>query len=952
MAENSVELIERILDGDKQAFNILISKYQKRTHALAWKIIGDYHIAQEITQDTFLIVYKKLHTLRNPKQFDGWLYVITRRLCINWKERKQSNMKSLELISTEELDEISYRQYELELIETNTIENQQDSVKNLLSQLPESERTVVTLYYIGEMTPTEISKKLGVSVNTIKARLLRGQKRLQAKGKSIINENLGSVQLSTDLTESIMKQIQDIKPEPVVAKPFLPWAAIGASFVLVLLLLGAMNQYITHFQQPYNFQALSEPTIEIVESPITVDIVTNTVERKRLVGNISSSNSNGRSSQISETVLDSNNQNNPLKLSTADWTNIGKPSGTTIFNIFSTSEDDLYASAGTGIYKLVKSTNTWSNVTADIPIHGHLSPIAHYKGAIYAINGSNIHSSTDKGKTWEVMCLIPQGIEIGLIVQNNTSVGNSDDNIVMYLVLEKRGVFKSIDLGKQWTPMNKGLEDKRITVLDTIDNALFIGTNQGLYRLNSGIWEKLPVDPYRKIESLAVYKHNLYIVTCPESQEVSKTNSQLLRSEAKHDKSRRIFHSENLGNSWREITPKNNLLSIKLSIGKHTKISANGKSLYVYGTYTMHSMDQGKSWDALQPYMTSIRPRYPSVFSLTKDTYYNINMSGLHRSTDNGTTWQPFMDGILGTRVFDMIAFNNRLYVNTGNIILVQTTDERGWESIPVQSRKSTGKAIPITYQHLNHLTESKFAIVNNVLYGISHRGSKLYIYKLSAYDTHFSLIKMIPFSELTTNSDRHFTFGSFTVSDDIFFIEFNRRLYKWEDGSSKIKNTGVIDSTKYSNANFTGGLKVAALSDTVYVGKRDGRLLRSDDRGNNWQDMTSNLPFIVSNFQDITFVGNTVYVSTDKGVLASHNGDHWWRLTNTEGKHIIIDKFTIHKSNIYGASDTGAYYLDQQGKWEQIYPNIQDKVISLTCTNDKLYIVTEQQGIRYASIK
>ena len=500
--------------------------------------------------------------------------------------------------------------------------------------------------------------------------------------------------------------------------------------------------------------------------------------------------------------------------------------------------------------------------------------------------------------------------------------------------------------------MNKGLEDKKITVIDKIDNALFIGTNQGLYRLNSGIWEKLPVDPYRKIESLAVYKHNLYIITGTESQKVSKTNSQLLRSDAKHDKSRRIFHSESLGDSWRERTPKNNLLSSRLSIGKHTKISANGKSLYVYGSYTMHSMDQGKSWDALESGVTAIIPSYPSVFSLTKETYYKINMSGLHRSTDNGITWHPLMDGILGTRVFDMIAFNNRLYANTGNIILVQATNERGWESMPVQSWKSTGKAIPMTPQHINHLTESKFAIVNNVLYGIIQQGNKLYIYKLTAYDTHFSMIKAIPFSEITTNSDRPPTFGSFTVSDNIFYIEFNRRLFKWEDGDTKIKNTGVIDTTKYSKVNGNVGLKIAASSDTVYVGKRDGKLIRSDDRGDNWQDITSNLPFTVSNFRDITIVGNTVYVSTDKGVLASQNGDHWWRLTNTDGKHIIIDKFTTHKSNIYGASDTGAYYLDQQGNWEQIYPNIQDKVISLTCTNDKLYIVTEQQGIRYASIK
>lgn len=210
----------------------------------------------------------------------------------------------------------------------------------------------------------------------------------------------------------------------------------------------------------------------------------------------------------------------------------------------------------------------------------------------------------------------------------------------------------------------------------------------------------------------------------------------------------------------------------------------------------------------------------------------------------------------------------------------------------------------------------------------------------------------MISFSESTTNSDIPLTFGTFTVGDNIFYIEINRKLFKWEDGAKKIKSTDVIDTTEYSNANFTGGLKVAASANTVYVGKRDGRLVRSVDRGNSWQDRTANLPFTVSNFKDITFIGKTIYVSTDKGVLASHSGIHWRRLTNSEGKHIIIDKFAIHKSKLYGASKSGVYYLDYQGNWEQIYPNIQDRVISFACTNDKLYIATEQQDIRYAFIK
>ena len=64
--EDDVQLIQRILSGDDVAFSILVEKYQKSVHALVWRKIGDFHYAEEVTQDTFLQVYKKLPTLRDP----------------------------------------------------------------------------------------------------------------------------------------------------------------------------------------------------------------------------------------------------------------------------------------------------------------------------------------------------------------------------------------------------------------------------------------------------------------------------------------------------------------------------------------------------------------------------------------------------------------------------------------------------------------------------------------------------------------------------------------------------------------------------------------------------------------------------------------------------------------------------------------------------------------------
>ena len=172
MNTNDADLIQRILDGDEGAFTALVNKYQKPVHALVWRKIGDFHTAEEITQDVFLKVYKRLSTLKRRDHFPGWLYVIATRHCIAWLRKKQLPTKSLDAMSTTELEEICYAQYEADRDEEAAIEHRRELVKRLLQKLPESERTVVTLYYLAEMTGEEISVFLGISPSTVRSRLL------------------------------------------------------------------------------------------------------------------------------------------------------------------------------------------------------------------------------------------------------------------------------------------------------------------------------------------------------------------------------------------------------------------------------------------------------------------------------------------------------------------------------------------------------------------------------------------------------------------------------------------------------------------------------------------------------------------------------------------------------------------------------------------------------------
>ena len=64
--EDDAQLVRAVLSGDDTAFDILVEKHQKSVHALVWQKIGDFHYAEEITQDAFLRAYQKLSTLRNP----------------------------------------------------------------------------------------------------------------------------------------------------------------------------------------------------------------------------------------------------------------------------------------------------------------------------------------------------------------------------------------------------------------------------------------------------------------------------------------------------------------------------------------------------------------------------------------------------------------------------------------------------------------------------------------------------------------------------------------------------------------------------------------------------------------------------------------------------------------------------------------------------------------------
>ena len=272
MANTDAALIHQTLNGNENAFAKLVEKYQKQVHALAWRKIGDFHIAEEITQDTFLKAYKKLAMLKKPQRFASWLYVIAANCCSSWLRKKRLWTQTLEGTSGTQLEKATYSGYLIEENERIATEAQRDVVKKLLAKLQESERTVITLHYFGEMTCKEISEFLGVSVGTIKSRLSRARQHLK-KEEPLIREALDNFQIAPNLTENIMREVSRITPMAPLNgnQPSVPWAITLSMVTIAFLMLGIGNQqHLTRVQKPYSFDATSEMTIELIDAPIVL----------------------------------------------------------------------------------------------------------------------------------------------------------------------------------------------------------------------------------------------------------------------------------------------------------------------------------------------------------------------------------------------------------------------------------------------------------------------------------------------------------------------------------------------------------------------------------------------------------------------------------------------------------------------------------------------------------
>lgn len=206
------ELVRRTLRGDTTAFDTLVERYKQVVYGVCVSLLGDFALAQDLTQDAFLKAFQHVHRLTTPERFGNWLCIIARNECRLYLRQAHATVAPGRIF----YDQVSSGQAHLVPAEQQQeLRHQQDYQERLgaaalqaLATLSEKNRQVITLYYLSGYSLKELGALLGISPTTAKMRLHRARQHLRQEAITMVENALTQQQLGPHFTARI--QVADM----------------------------------------------------------------------------------------------------------------------------------------------------------------------------------------------------------------------------------------------------------------------------------------------------------------------------------------------------------------------------------------------------------------------------------------------------------------------------------------------------------------------------------------------------------------------------------------------------------------------------------------------------------------------------------------------------------------------------------------------------------------------
>jgi RNA polymerase sigma-70 factor, ECF subfamily len=165
-----VELVERAIRGDRDAFSSLAASHVDRCYAVAYRILRDPHRAQDATQQALLGAWRDVPTLRDAERFDAWLYRLVVHACYTESRGERRRVARIQVLVTD----VSTSPDMASSIATR------DQLERAFRNLSPQQRAVVVLHHHLGYPLTEIAAMLGIPEGTARSRLHYAVRQLRA----------------------------------------------------------------------------------------------------------------------------------------------------------------------------------------------------------------------------------------------------------------------------------------------------------------------------------------------------------------------------------------------------------------------------------------------------------------------------------------------------------------------------------------------------------------------------------------------------------------------------------------------------------------------------------------------------------------------------------------------------------------------------------------------------
>ncbi|MBR2743535.1 MAG: sigma-70 family RNA polymerase sigma factor [Clostridia bacterium] len=180
--ENIDVIIKHVLDGDTDAFELIVKRYEKKVYNLALRYLKNPDDALDVSQDVFIQVYQNLSGFRGDAQFSTWIYRVTYNKCVDMLRKTQKIRRNV-VMSTDDENFFETRDGSASIEESYEGRETLLAVMKIIDALPDEQRDVVMLRYIKDLSYAQIAEVMDIAEGTVKSRLNRARIKIKEQMK-------------------------------------------------------------------------------------------------------------------------------------------------------------------------------------------------------------------------------------------------------------------------------------------------------------------------------------------------------------------------------------------------------------------------------------------------------------------------------------------------------------------------------------------------------------------------------------------------------------------------------------------------------------------------------------------------------------------------------------------------------------------------------------------------